>query len=205
MGSTRDKRRRFVAWLAAALVALPIVLAGPAAAPAGAVAGEGVLTLTKGVAGQADYADVRRRRDLLLHAPPWLLQRRRARLRGRPAAGSPACPDRARPGALPQVTVSGAGTTYTVDTTGGITDVSFTQPLGGGDVGLQDGEEVVATINVRVPPDASTDNNGTVTNTARATQSNGDPRTSSTPVLIDVEQTWSPRSPSRWTHPEAPR
>ena len=188
MASTRGGRRAFVARLTAALVALPLLLVGPTAAPAGAVAGEGVLTLTKQVAGQADTPTYGAGATF-----SYTIRIGCSNLNG-PGCGDvqitdalPA-PITLDPAASPQVQVAGVGSSFTVDTAGGSPTVSFTRPLGGGDVGLQGGDEAIVTLRVRVPPDASTADNGTVVNTARATQSNGDSRAASVPVNIAVQQ-----------------
>ena len=188
MASTRGGRRAVVARLTAALVALPLLLIGPTAGPADAVAGEGVLTLTKQVAGQADTPTYGAGATF-----SYTIRIGCSNLDG-PGCGDAQITDALPapitldPAASPQVQVAGVGSSFTVAIADGSPTISFTRPLGGGDVGLQGGDEAVVTLRVRVPPDTSTADNGTVVNTARATQSNGDSRAASTPVNIAVQQ-----------------
>ena len=188
MRRSRDATRALLLCALSMLLVMPLVLADAVFVRAAAVDGTGQLELSKTVLGQTGTPTYGAGSAFAYSL----------RL-GCSSVDGPGCGDaqlrdplpapiELDPGSLPQVSVGGVGANYTVDTTGGVVTISFTQPLGGGDVGLQAGQEATATIHVRVPPNASTEDNGTVTNAARATQSNGDPRTASTPVIIDVQQ-----------------
>ncbi|WP_139175869.1 DUF5979 domain-containing protein [Nocardioides lianchengensis] len=171
------------------IATFPALLLTPSPAAA-VVPGEGVLTLTKGVQGQTGTPT---------YGPDatftYALRVSCSNLDG-PGCGDTTVVDQlpeplvVDPAGTDQIQVSGLGTTYAVDATPGGSEVTVrvTQPLGDGEVGLESGDEGLVLIRVRVPVDASAEYAGAVTNTARVTQSNGDPRAASTPVVLDIEE-----------------
>ena len=190
MGAAPPSRARRRVWslFLALVLAVPLLATGFAVTPASAVDGTGVLTLTKSVTGQSGVPTY----------SPGATFSYTVRI-GCSNVDGPGCGDAKITDVLPAplvldpavtdpVQVTGVGTSYavTIERRGG--DGHLQAPLGGGDVGLQGGDEAVVTIQVKVPEDTPSTEAGLVTNNARATQSNGQSRTDSADVQIDVPE-----------------
>ncbi|MFF2372404.1 DUF5979 domain-containing protein [Agromyces sp. NPDC058110] len=86
------------------------------------------------------------------------------------------------------VVVSGGGTPApTVTVNGSDFDVAFNE-AGTAGTGLRTGQQVSITVFVQVPPDASADYNGTVTNTATAAADNALPKDANADVVLDIPE-----------------
>ncbi|SFR91486.1 hypothetical protein SAMN05428970_3803 [Agromyces sp. CF514] len=86
------------------------------------------------------------------------------------------------------VVVSGGGTPApTVTVNGGDFDVAFNE-AGTAGTGLRTGQQVSITVFVQVPPDASADFDGTVTNTATAAADNALPTDANADVVLDIPE-----------------
>ncbi|UYM03378.1 DUF5979 domain-containing protein [Solicola gregarius] len=88
----------------------------------------------------------------------------------------------------PAVSVSGniANDEYAVTEDGDAFTIDFTQDLGDGVVGMESGTDITIVVNVMVPEDAQANYGGTVTNTADATQTNGENVDASAAVTLDI-------------------
>lgn len=184
MRRLRSRRRGGLVAALAILLALPLVLIGIAPASA---ADQGVLTVRKDVTGHVG--------DVPTYTPgqtfSYTVRIGCSNLDGAgctnaqltdvlpdPLELDPSVPD--------PVQVSGV-VSSTTDTSDGNVAVRFTEPLDHGDVGIQGGNEATVTIFVRVPADATPAQAGRIVNTADVTQSNGDPRSDSAAVVVEVD------------------
>ncbi len=176
---TTGSRRFPVRWLAAAAVVLASVLV-PAPAQA---AIDSSLQITKtAAAGPYQPGDVFSYTITTICSSPT----------------APGCINAAITDILPQplvfdpghanpviATVAGGGTS-TVAITGSTFRVAFTKSLGGSDIGLVQAKQATVTVWVKIPADASADNAGLITNTARIAADNADPKTASADVTLTI-------------------
>ncbi|KHL15118.1 hypothetical protein CLV56_1584 [Mumia flava] len=179
------RARAALSFVAALLIALPLALTGAVFAPALAQ-GTGVVSVDKSVVGTPPAGGYEPGDTF-----QYEIEVSCSNLDG------PGCDDAQLTDTLPPplvlsgdpaVTVSGTSDAEITEDGDNFT-IDFTETLGGGVIGLTAGSDISIIVNVEVPEDASGDYDGTVTNTADVTQSNGDPASDSADVTLNIETT----------------